>query len=57
MTVEADVGRLVSDERYKIGGYEIRRDSIILFVTEINIFQDEIPKTMYDRDVQIFRSI
>ena len=57
LTIETDVERLVRDERYKISGYEIDRDTIIFYVTEINIFQEEIPKMMYGRDVQTFKSI
>ena len=57
LTVETDVEQLMRDERYKISGYEIDDDSIILFVAEINTFQNEIPKMMHGRSVQIFKSI
>ena len=57
LTIETDVEQLVRDERYKISGCEIGRDTIILYVTEMNIFQEENPKIMYGRDVQIFKSI
>ena len=45
------------DERYKISGYAINRDAIILFVTDLNAEQKEIPKTMNGRDVRIFKSL
>jgi len=57
LTVETDVERLIRDERYKISGYRIDDNNIMLMVTEINTFQDEIPKIIHGRNVQIFKSI
>ena len=57
LTVETDVERLMRDNRYKISGYMIDDNTIMLMATELNVFQDEIPKMMHGRNVQIFKSI
>lgn len=57
LTIETTIEQLMRDERYKISGYAINRDAIILFVTDLNAEQKEIPKTMNGRDVRIFKSL
>lgn len=57
MTIETEIEQLIQDTKYHIAGYEITEDTILLFATELNAAQDEIAKTMYGRDIQIFKSI
>lgn len=57
LTVDDAVGCLVRDTRYDIGGYNISHDTIVLFVVDTNAEQDEIPKTMFGRNVMIVKSL